>query len=69
VKALVFNANHVCTTHALGGGGSTANDIVISAPVGALTAPRVRNLPGDVRKIQTALNRFQARYHDLFLAS
>jgi hypothetical protein len=59
VQALVFNANHVCTTQALGGGGSA--DFAISAPVGATTSGRVRNLPGDTRKIQTALNRFPPR--------
>jgi hypothetical protein len=61
VQALVFNANHVCTRQKLGGGAQTPTDIVISAPVGATSSGRVRNLPADTRKIQVALNRFQPR--------
>ncbi len=58
MKALVFCADHSCREMALTSGGQPNANIAISQPVGTTTAGRVRNLAGDVRTIQTALNSF-----------
>lgn len=60
MRALVFNASCLCTKQSLGST-PTPSKLTISAPVGATTALRVRNLAGDTRKVQEALNRFLPR--------